>query len=65
MHSHPANVVYFETAGKGKSTTADGKVTETERKAGEAIYSEAISHSNQNTGTTPTKALVVELKTAK
>lgn len=65
MHSHPANVVYFETAGKVKSTTADGKVTETERKAGEALFSEPLTHSNQNVGTTPTKALVVELKTAK
>lgn len=65
MHSHPANVVYFETGGKAKSTSADGKVTEMDRKAGEAIYSEPITHSNQNTGTTPTKALVVELKTAK
>jgi len=65
MHSHPANVVYFVTAGKTKTTTADGKVTESERKAGETIWSEPITHSNQNVGTMPTKAVVVELKAAK
>ena len=65
MHSHPANVVYFVTSGKVKSTSADGKVNETERKAGEALYSEPNTHSNQNIGSTPTKAVVVELKTAK
>lgn len=65
MHSHPANVVVFVTAGKGKMTTADGKVTETERKAGEAVWSDPVTHSNLNTGTEPTKAVVVELKTAK
>lgn len=65
MHSHPANVVYFVTSGKGKTTTADGKVTEVDRKAGDAQWSGPITHSNQNIGTTPTKAVVVELKTAK
>ncbi|WP_267223563.1 cupin domain-containing protein [Dyella silvae] len=65
MHSHPANVVYFITGGKTKTTTSEGKVTETEHKAGEAIWSEPITHSNQNTGAAPERALVVELKTAK
>lgn len=65
MHSHPANVVYIVNGGKTKTTLADGKVTEEERKAGEARWSEAITHSNENIGTTTTKALVVELKSAK
>ncbi|WP_158543521.1 cupin domain-containing protein [Dyella solisilvae] len=65
MHSHPGNVVYFVTAGKTKTTTGDGKVTETEHKAGDAIWSDAITHSNENIGTAPTKALVVEVKNAK
>jgi quercetin dioxygenase-like cupin family protein len=65
MHSHPANVVYFVTGGKTKTTTVDGKTTETEHKAGEALWSEAITHSNENIGSAPTKAVVVELKTAK
>ncbi|QNK02542.1 cupin domain-containing protein [Dyella telluris] len=65
MHSHPANVVYFVTGGKTKTTTADGKVTETEHKAGDAMYSAPVTHSNQNVGSTATKAVVVELKGAK
>lgn len=62
MHSHPANVVYFVTGGKTKTTLADGKVMETEHKAGEATWSEPVTHSNENAGTMATKALVVELK---
>jgi len=65
MHSHPANVVYFVTGGKTKTTTADGMVTDTDHKAGDAIWSEPVTHSNKNMGTATTKALVVELKTAK
>jgi len=65
MHSHPANVVYFVTGGKTKTTTADGKVTETEHKAGEAMWSEPITHSNENIGNAATKALVVEMKAGK
>jgi len=64
-HSHPGNVVYFITGGKTKTTFADGKVTETEHKADEAIWSDPVTHSNQNTGTALQKALVVELKAAK
>ncbi|HET6552632.1 MAG TPA: cupin domain-containing protein [Dyella sp.] len=62
MHSHPANVVVFVTGGKVKSTTSEGKVTEAEVKAGEARWSDAVTHSNENVGTASTKAVVVELK---
>lgn len=65
MHSHPANVVYFVTGGKTKTTMADGKVTDVDHKPGEAIWSEAVTHSNENMGANTAKALVVELKTAK
>lgn len=65
MHSHPANIVYFVTGGKTRTTMVDGKTTETEHRAGEALWSNAVTHSNENTGSAPTKALVVELKTAK
>ena len=65
MHSHPSYVVYFLTGGKVKTTTADGKSTEVEHKAGEAIWSEPVTHSNVNIGTTLQKALVVELKSGK
>ena len=62
MHSHPANIVYSLTAGKAKYTFADGKTEERELKAGQAVWSEAISHGTENTGTTESRALVVELK---
>lgn len=62
MHSHPANIVYTENSGKAKYTFAGGKTEEREAKAGQATWSEAISHSTENTGTTETHALVVEIK---
>lgn len=65
MHSHPGSVVYFVTSGKTKTTLADGKVTETEHKAGEATWSEPVTHSNENVGTTAAKVVVVEVKSAK
>ncbi len=64
MHSHPAHVVYFLEPGKAKFTTADGKVTEVDFKAGEARWSEPVTHSVKNTGNTPLRAIVVELKGA-
>jgi len=64
MHSHPAHVVYFLESGKAKFTNADGKVTEAEVKAGEALWSEPVTHRVENTGTTPLRAIVVELKDA-
>jgi quercetin dioxygenase-like cupin family protein len=65
MHSHPAHVVYFLDAGSAKFTTADGKVTEAKLKAGEALWSEPVTHSVLNTGTKPLRAVVVELKEKK
>lgn len=65
MHSHPGTVVYFVTSGKTKTTLADGKVTESEHKAGEAMWNEPVTHSNENIGTTAVKVIVVEVKSAK
>ena len=65
LHSHPENVVYFVTGGKIKTTTSDGKVTETTRKAGEVLWSAPVTHSNENVGTTAEKVILIELKSAK
>jgi quercetin dioxygenase-like cupin family protein len=62
MHSHPAGVTYFVTGGKVKTTLPDGKVTEMEPKAGEARWAEAVTHANENTGTTEAHVIVVEMK---
>ena len=65
MHSHPASVLYAMSDVKMKTTTSDGKVTETTFKTGEARWSEAITHDNENVGTTDVHALVIELKGAR
>lgn len=65
MHSHPGNVVYFVSGGKTKTTTADGKVTERSHKPGDVIWSDPVTHSNENVGATATKVIVVEVKSAK
>ena len=62
MHSHPANIVYSLTSGKAKYTFTDGKTEERETKVGQAVWSEPISHSTENTGPAETRALVTELK---
>ena len=62
MHSHPANVVYSISGGRAKYTLTDGKTEERELKAGQTTWSEAVSHSTENIGTTASRALVVELK---
>jgi len=64
MHSHPAAITYFITAGKLKTTMADGKVNETEAKAGETRWSDPITHANENIGDTDAHVIVIELKEA-
>ena len=62
MHSHPANIVYALSSNKVKFTSADGKTEERELKAGQAVWSEAVTHSAENVGTTESRTLVIELK---
>ena len=64
MHSHPASVSYFLTDGKLKVTLPDGKVIERSPKAGAAAWSDAVTHSAENVGTTDFQQVQVELKTA-
>jgi mannose-6-phosphate isomerase-like protein (cupin superfamily) len=54
--------VYALTSGKTKYTFSDGKTEEREVKAGTAVWSDGVTHSAENIGTTETRALVVELK---
>ncbi len=62
MHSHPANIVYSFTATKAKITSPDGKAEEREIEADQAIWSEAVTHGTENSGTTGSRVLVIELK---
>ena len=60
MHSHPDHVVYVVTGGKSRFTAADGKVTETDGKAGDVRWNAAGSHASE--AISDTKAILVELK---
>jgi quercetin dioxygenase-like cupin family protein len=62
MHSHPENVSYYMTDGKLKVTLPDGKVIERNPKAGTAGWSDAVTHSAENIGTTDFQQVQVELK---
>jgi quercetin dioxygenase-like cupin family protein len=63
MHSHPNHVLYAMIAGKVKTTLADGKVVDTEVKAGMARWNEAVTHANE--ALTDGHVLLVEMKEQK
>ena len=60
MHSHPGQILYSFLNGKTKTSFPDGKSAETEFKAGEARWSDAVVHANE--ATTDGHVLVIELK---
>ena len=47
---------------KARITLADGEQRISERKAGEAYWNEALSHSVENIGSTDIHNLIVEIK---
>ena len=62
MHSHPNYVVYTLKPFKARITLPDGTQRISERKAGEAYWNEALSHSVENVGSTDIHNLIVEMK---
>jgi quercetin dioxygenase-like cupin family protein len=60
MHSHPGYILYSFTDAKVKTTLADGKVMDTEFKAGEARWSDKVTHANE--AVTDVHVLVIEIK---
>ena len=60
MHSHPDIVVYVIKGEKIKFTNADGKVTESHNKAGDAFFRPAVTHSHEHSD--GGEAIVIELK---
>lgn len=60
MHSHPAYILYSFSDAKVKTTLADGKVMDTEFKAGEARWNDKVTHANQ--ALTDVHVLVIEIK---
>ena len=64
QHRHPAFVLYAVSPFKRKIHLPDGKVLMREFKAGDVMYSPEQVHIGENVGTTPSHAIMVELKTA-
>jgi len=62
MHSHPASVAVFLTAGSGRFTFPDGKTQDFSAKAGDAQYMPATTHLPENTGDQALDLILVELK---
>jgi len=62
MHSHPAHVTYALSDVKGEYTSPDGKSTTNEAKTNSVFWSEPVTHSSVNVGSTEIHAIVVELK---
>lgn len=63
MHSHPRNIVVHITGAKYVGTTADGKVTPVEVKAGDATWREGTTHAVENAGTEAAQNVIIEFKT--
>ena len=62
MHSHGDNLVVFVTGGDATQTMADGTTKTMSRKPGEVLWSGPVTHDTTNTGKTPARALIIELK---
>ena len=62
QHWHPAFVLYIVNDGKVKFSYPDGESEELELKAGQAIWSDEVTHSAENTGTAEVHAVCVEFK---
>jgi quercetin dioxygenase-like cupin family protein len=62
MHSHPPYVVYVIKGGTIRNHFPDGKTVDTQLKAGDVIYRDAVTHWGENIGTTEIYEIMVELK---
>jgi quercetin dioxygenase-like cupin family protein len=62
MHSHPDGAVVYLTDGNMNFHMPDGKTQEASGKAGESLYTPAITHLPENTGDQGFDAIVIELK---
>ncbi|GAB3097525.1 cupin domain-containing protein [Lysobacter terrae] len=62
MHSHGDNLVVFLSGGSATQTMADGSTKQLNRKPGEVLWSDPVTHDTKNTGKTTVKTLIIELK---
>lgn len=61
-HHHPAFVLYALVPFERAIHLPDGKTIRRKFNAGEVMWSEAQTHTGENTGSTPTHVLIVEAK---
>lgn len=62
QHHHPEFVLFAVTPFQRKIHLPDGNVLVREFQAGDVLYSEEQTHIGENTGTTPSYAILVEMK---
>jgi quinol monooxygenase YgiN len=62
-HTHPAHVVYVVKGFKVRFTFPDGRTAIRETKAGDVLFSEAVTHATENIGGAEAHGVLVELKT--
>ena len=62
QHSHPAHVLYIFNDCKVKFSYPDGESEELELEAGQAIWSDEVTHEPENIGSTEVHAVAVEFK---
>lgn len=62
QHDHPVFVLYAVSPFERKIHLPDGTVLLRKFAAGDVLYSDAQTHIGENTGTTPTHAIMVEMK---
>jgi quercetin dioxygenase-like cupin family protein len=62
MHAHPDAVAIFMTDTNVKFTFLEGKTEDVTRKAGDALWTPAVTHMPENVGSQPFEVILVELK---
>jgi quercetin dioxygenase-like cupin family protein len=62
MHLHPNAVAVFMTDTNAKFTFPDGKTEDATRKAGDVLWTPAVTHMPENVGSQGFEVILVELK---
>jgi len=62
LHHHPESMLYALSTFKRRLTFGDGRSQERELREGDVLWLPAQDHLGENIGTTPTEALLVEIK---
>ena len=65
MHRHPDAIAIFQNDGKVKFTYPGGKTEEREMKAGQTLFTPAVTHLPENLTDSDMDVILIELKTRK